>query len=77
MADELLNEQAHIVVYDPKVMPERVHSDLDYLGTRSPEENRSKVTVVNEPNEAMATVDVVALLTESDEIRTSDWDKIY
>lgn len=77
VADELLNEQAHIVVYDPKVKPEQVYSDLDYLGTRSPEENRSNVTVVNEPYEAMAKAHAVAVLTEWDEFKTYDWDKIY
>lgn len=77
VADELLNEQAHIVVYDPKVKSEQVYSDLDYLGTRSPEENRSKVTVVNEPYEAMNKAHAVAVLTEWDEFKTYDWDKIY
>lgn len=77
VADELLNEQAHIVVYDPKVKPEQVYSDLDYLGTRSPEENRSKVTVVKEPYDAMDQAHAVAVLTEWDEFKTYDWDQIY
>ena len=33
VADYLLNEQAEIVVYDPKVTEEQIYADLDYLGT--------------------------------------------
>jgi UDPglucose 6-dehydrogenase len=77
VADELLNEQAHIVVYDPQVKPKQVYSDLDYLGTRSAEENRSKVTVVNDPYDAMDKAHAIAVLTEWDEFVTYHWDKIY
>src|SRR5690554_883946 len=34
VADYLLNEQAELWVYDPKVKAERVYADLDYLNTR-------------------------------------------
>ena len=37
VADSLLNEQANIAVYDPKVVPERIYADLDYLNTRHSE----------------------------------------
>ena len=77
VADELLNEQANIVVYDPKVKAEQVYSDLDHLGTGSAEENRSKVTVVNDPYDAMDKAHAIAVLTEWDEFKTYDWDKIY
>ena len=40
VADHLLDEEAQIVVYDPKVSAEQIYRDLDYLGTRSPEANR-------------------------------------
>lgn len=45
VADHLLEEEAHLVVYDPKVSLEQVYKDLDYFGTRSPDENRRLVTV--------------------------------
>lgn len=77
VADELLNEQAHIVVYDPKVKPEQIYSDLDILGTRSTEENRNRVKVVNNPYDAMIEAHAVAILTEWDEFKTYNWDKIY
>ena len=34
VADYLLNEQAELYIYDPKVKAEQVYADLDYLNTR-------------------------------------------
>ena len=76
VADALLNEQAHITVYDPKVPAEQVYRDLDYLGTRSPEENRQLVTVVNDPYEAAQGAHAIAVLTEWDEFKTYNWQAI-
>lgn len=77
IADYLLNEQAELVVYDPKVKAEQVYADLDYLNTRSEEENRKLVTVVNDPYEAMDSAHAVAILTEWDEFMSYDWKKVY
>lgn len=77
VADELLGEQANIVVYDPKVKAEQIYADLNYLGTRSPEENRRLVTVVNDPYLAMNQAHAVAVLTEWDEFKAYDWERIY
>src|SRR5690606_30708590 len=48
IADNLLNEQAKISVYDPKVKEHQIYDDLDYLKTRSDEENRALLTVEND-----------------------------
>lgn len=77
VADYLLNEQAEIVVYDPKVKPEQIYADLDYLNSRSEEENRSRVKVVNNPYEAAKESHAVAVLTEWDEFKELDWKSIY
>lgn len=77
VADYLLNEQAEIVVCDPKVKPEQIYADLDYLGTRSEKENRSLVSVVNDPYEAAKDSHAVAVLTEWDEFKDLDWHTIY
>lgn len=77
VADHLLEEEANIVVYDPKVSAEQIYADLDYLGTRSPEENRRLVKVVNDPYEACDQAHAVAVLTEWDEFKTYDWQQIY
>ncbi|MGJ1403277.1 nucleotide sugar dehydrogenase [Sphingobacterium siyangense] len=76
VADHLLEEEAHVVVYDPKVPAAQVYKDLDYLGTRSAEENRRLVTVVNDPCEALQGAHAVAVLTEWDEFKNYDWAKI-
>ncbi|WP_039053384.1 nucleotide sugar dehydrogenase [Sphingobacterium sp. T2] len=77
VADHLLEEEAFITVYDPKVSAEQIYADLDYLGTRSPEENRRLVKVVNDPYEACQQAHAVAVLTEWDEFKTYDWQRIY
>src|SRR5690606_26890052 len=76
VADHLLEEEANIIVYDPKVSAEQIYKDLDYLGSRSPEENRKLVKVVNDPYEAMNEAHCVAILTEWDEFKEYDWSKI-
>lgn len=76
MADHLLDEEAEIVVYDPKVSAEQIYRDLDYLGTRSPAENRRLLTVVSEPREALTGAHAVAILTEWDEFKQYDWAEV-
>ncbi len=77
VSDYLLNEQAEIVVYDPKVTAEQVYADLDYLGTRLDSENRALVKVVNSAEEACKDSHAVAVLTEWDEFKELDWTGIY
>ncbi|GAK97008.1 UDP-glucose dehydrogenase [Nonlabens tegetincola] len=77
VADDLLNEQAEIVVYDPKVTAEQIYADLDYLNTRSSEENRKGVTVVNDPMECFDQAHAIAIMTEWDEFKDYDWKSIY
>ncbi|WP_405415766.1 nucleotide sugar dehydrogenase [Maribacter sp. Asnod1-A12] len=77
VADALLAEQAEILVYDPKVSAERIYADLDYLGTRSPEENRRLLKVTNDPIEGASKAHAIAILTEWDEFKTYDWATIY
>lgn len=77
VADHLLNEQADIVVYDPKVGKNQVHGDLDYLLTREPEANRKGVEVVTDPYEACKDAHAIAVLTEWDEFKGYDWQRIY
>ena len=77
VADALLDERAEIVIYDPKVPEEQVYADLDYLNTRSPEENRRLLKVVNDPIRAAEDAHAIAILTEWDEFITYDWKTIY
>jgi len=76
VADHLLDEEAQLVVYDPKVTAEQIYKDLDYLKTRSSEDNRRLVTVVNDPYEALQDAHAVAVLTEWDEFKSYHWEAI-
>ncbi|MDF0717414.1 nucleotide sugar dehydrogenase [Muricauda sp. 334s03] len=77
VADALLEENAHIVVYDPKVSKETIYSDLEYLGNKSREEIENLVTVLNDPMETAKDAHAIAVLTEWDEFKEYDWQKIY
>ncbi|WP_338358643.1 UDP-glucose 6-dehydrogenase [Yeosuana marina] len=77
VADNLLSEQACIEVYDPKVTEERMYADLEYLNTRSDEENRTLLKVQNDPYKASKDSHAIAVLTEWDEFKTYDWQRIY
>lgn len=77
VADDLINEQAKIALYDPKVEQQQVLSDLNYLGTRQPEENANSITTFQNPYEACADAHAIAVLTEWDEFKAYDWQKIY
>ena len=77
VADELLNERANIKVYDPKVPEHKVYADLNYLETRTEEENKDLVQVVTEPYQACYNAHAIAVLTEWDEFKNYDWQKIY
>ncbi len=77
VADYLLSEMAEIVVYDPKVTAEQVYADLDYLNTRSEQENRKLVTVVDSYDRLFDDAHAIAIMTEWDEFKTIDWAQVY
>lgn len=77
VADNLLSEQAEITVFDPKVVAERIYADLEYLNTRSIAENQKLLKVSNNPYEACENAHAIAVLTEWDEFKTYDWNRIY
>ena len=77
VADDLISEQAQIAVYDPKVSAKKILADLDYLETRTSEKNAKSVTSFEDPYAACAGAHAIAVLTEWDEFRDYDWQKIY
>ncbi|MDM1527406.1 UDP-glucose 6-dehydrogenase [Myroides odoratimimus] len=77
VANDLMEEEANIHVYDPKVTEQQMLADLDYLNTRSAEANQKHLTVHANPYEALNGAHGVAVLTEWDEFKTYDWQKIY
>src|SRR5690606_12625230 len=77
VADDLLSEQANIAIFDPKVEAEQIHFDLNYLETRSKEENAKGISIETNPYEACKNAHAIAVLTEWDEFKEYDWQKIY
>ena len=77
VADDLINEQANIAVYDPKVPHKKVLSDLDYLESRPNEINSKHVVSYQNHADACKDAHAIAVLTEWDEFRDYDWHKIY
>jgi len=77
VADILIEEQANIKVYDPKVTEIQIQSDLNYLGSRTELENSKFLKVNIDPYEVMNGAHCIAILTEWDEFKTFDWQRIY
>lgn len=77
VTDHLLNDMANVWVYDPKVPAKKMYDDLDYLETRESEKNKELLTVVNDPYEACKNAHAIAVITEWDEFKAYDWQKIY
>ncbi|HEU0135860.1 MAG TPA: UDP-glucose 6-dehydrogenase [Flavobacterium sp.] len=77
VANDLINEQAKIVVFDPKVSETQIRADLDYLETRTPDKNAQLVHAAADPYEACKDAHAIAILTEWDEFRDYDWQRIY
>jgi UDPglucose 6-dehydrogenase len=77
VADNLINEEALLSVYDPKVSKTQVLFDLDYLESRTTETNQKYVNYHENPYEACKGAHAIAIMTEWDEFNEYDWKKIY
>jgi UDPglucose 6-dehydrogenase len=77
VADHLLNEKADIAVYDPKVTENQMVNDLNYLQTRADKENTRSLYGFHDPYKACKGAHAIAILTEWDEFKELDWQKIY
>lgn len=77
VADDLINEQASIAVYDPKVSHEQVLFDLNYLESRKETQNAKYISSNENPYDACKEAHAIAVLTEWDEFKEYDWQRIY
>jgi len=77
VADYLLEETARITVYDPKVNHLQMLSDVNHLGTRDEAINEKLLTCSSDPYETCHDAHAVAILTEWDEFKSYDWQRIY
>ena len=76
VADLLIEEQANIRVYDPKVTAIQMQSDLNYLNTRSEDENTRYLKTEIDPYKALEGVHAIAVRLMG-RIQTYDWQRIY
>lgn len=77
IADILMNDQANICVYDPRVPAKTMYADLNYLETRNFETNKKLLSVTDTAYEACKDAHAIVILTEWDEFKVLDWKKIY
>ncbi|MBK8600734.1 MAG: UDP-glucose 6-dehydrogenase [Flavobacterium sp.] len=77
VAEYLLHEQAKIAVYDPKVKRKQIIADLNYLETLDSSAIDQSMESFEDPYEASKDAHAIAILTEWDEFKTYDWQKIY
>lgn len=76
VADLLLQERSFISVYDPKVEEPQIYSDLKYL-REGAEITSEQLSVVKDPYDACKGAHAIAILTEWDEFKEYDWQRIY
>merc|ERR1712071_334901 len=77
---DLLNEQAKIHVYDPKVLREDMFGEMDYtcnINAKNTPELETSITTSPDAYSACEGAHAFAVLTEWDEFKTLDFPKIY
>ena len=77
IADIMIEELAYVQVFDPKVTLLQIRSDLNGLNTRSETENDKFLINHSDPYEALNGTHAIAVITEWDEFKSYDWQKIY
>ena len=77
VAADLLCEQANIAVFDPKVTAMQMKSDLDLVLAGCDETCSRDIQMYDEAYEACKDAHAIAILTEWDEFKAYDWQRIY
>eukprot|EP01013_Petalomonas_cantuscygni_P030500 TRINITY_DN56470_c0_g1_i1.p1 TRINITY_DN56470_c0_g1~~TRINITY_DN56470_c0_g1_i1.p1 ORF type:complete len:497 (+),score=147.10 TRINITY_DN56470_c0_g1_i1:172-1662(+) len=78
----LLDEQARVTVWDPKVPAQQVYDDVAEYASATGATHvlamlKTHLTVCNDPYEAATDAHAVAVMTEWDEFVTYDWTRIH
>ena len=74
VAENLINEDIRIDVYDPKVNKDQVDFDLSYLNENY---DKSLVKFIEDPISNISNYNLIAIMTEWEEFKNYDWNKIY
>lgn len=77
VADYLIEETAIIHVFDPKVSQIQMQTDINHLGTRDEIDNNRHLITESDPYSACRDSHAIAILTEWDEFKDYDWNRIF
>ena len=77
VANSLIEEEANISVYDPKVQKNQIMSDLNKLNPSNEKKYADKLDYNSDPYIVAKNSHAIAILTEWDEFQNYDWKKIY
>lgn len=73
----LIDEQAEVVIYDPKVTPEAIWNDLEHATGLPASQLQKQVTCESDVYRALAGAHGFAALTEWDEFRHLDFERVF
>lgn len=74
----LLDEAAHVVIYDPKVEHEQIRMDLTTSGImQDPNQFDKLVSIATDPFQAVEGAHAIVVCTEWDEFVTLDYQRVY
>ena len=76
VANNLIKSNIYLNVYDPKVKESQIFFDLNYIN-HNDKRNRKYVSVCKNHMQSIEKTNVIAILTEWDEFKNYDWEKIY
>ena len=74
VTNNLLNKNIEIDIYDPKVKQSQVDFDLSNINA---DYDKSLVNFIEEPFLNVSEYNIIAIMTEWDEFKDYDWEKIY
>lgn len=77
VAGELIQDLAEVHVYDPKVTEQQMVNDLVYAGFGTEEEVSKLLFVHGNAYDATNNAHAVSIITEWDEFKELNWEKIY
>ena len=74
VANNLINENIEVDIFDPKVNKEQINYDLSNL---NPDYNRTYVNVIKDPMLNLSDFNIIAIMTEWDEFKIYNWKNYY
>ena len=74
LANNIINSNVYVEIYDPKVKDFQIHYDLSNLNS---DYDKSMVKFIKDPISNISDYNLIAIMTEWDEFKNYDWQYIY